>query len=192
MTATAVSAEVIEFPCEEWLAQRNKDTGELVSLRPMPGTWTLIGGEDRRRFAEKGMNVKCAMACPRCNNVNLLPENFHPPKALGDTLPSPELVCLKCKFACRVVFKDWDKRRLYCITYETKQGDSLAPHKEYLHATDQQEALQFFWAQHGGQLTLSTDMRDAVPKDGTITHVVGVAPAIGFFAASKDERKLVV
>ena len=50
--------------------------------------------------------------------------------------------------------------------YETSDGKgSIIPHKEYLHAIDETEALKFFWAQHGID----------------VKNLVGIAPAIGFF-----------
>jgi len=188
------NVETIEFPYEEWAAARNRDTGELVGLDPIPGTWTLIGGEDRRRFAEKGMNVKAMFTCPRCNQIGVIPEGFKPPVELGDTKPLPELHCRKCKFGCRIVLKNWDKRKLYCVAYETKKGDTLEAHKEYLHAEDEVEAVKFFWAQHGGQVRVATgnEQLDRIVRDGTITNVVGVAPVVGFFANPKNERMLVV
>ena len=191
-TSSLAPTQLVEFDCDEWLAQRNGDTGELISIQPVAGTWTLIGGEDRRRFCERGMNVKALFACPRCAQVGLIPEGFNPPKDRGDTLPLPEMHCRRCDFTCRAILKKWDQRKLYCVTYETKKGDSLQPHKEYLHAVDQEEALAFFWAGHGGQVSLSTDISSAIPKDGTITNLVGVAPVIGFFANPKSERKLIV
>lgn len=176
MTATQ-TVEVIEFPCEEWLATRTPQ-GELVGIKPIRATWTLLGGEDRRRFAEKGMDVKAMFACPRCEQVGFIPESFSPPKELGDTKPLPELHCRKCQFGCRIVLKQWDKRRLYCAAYETSDGQGgFRQHKEYLHAEDDTEAKRFFWAQHG---------RDVVT-------LAGIGPVVGFFAAKpKNERILIV
>ena len=175
MTVTQ-TIPVLEFPCEEWVAVRTS-TGEMVSAHPVAGTWTLIGGEDRRRFFERGLNVKALFACPRCKQIGIIPEGFNPPTELGDTKPLPELHCRMCNFGCRIILKDWDKRRLYCAAYETRDGDTLKPHKDYLHAVDELEAKKFFWAQHPG---------------GEVTNLVGIAPVIGFFAKSKDERKLIV
>lgn len=181
MTATQVEAEIIEFPCEEWPAARDKDTGILVSLYPVAGTWTLIGGEDRRRFSERGINVKAMFACPRCKQIGMIPEGFNPPKDKGDTVPLPEMHCRQCKFGCRVILKQWDKRRLYCIAYETRgigkdKGLTIQEHKEYLHAENELEAKLFFWAAHGKE----------------VTNLVGVAPVVGFFAQDKNERILIV
>lgn len=149
----------------------------MVKINPVPGTWTLIGGEDRRRFGEKGMDVKALFACPRCNQVGFISEGFNPPKDMGDTKPLPELHCRKCQFGCRIILKDWDKRRLYCACYETRDGDSLKTHKEYLHAENDNEAKQFFWAQHGNE----------------VTNLVGIAPVISFFTQNpKDDRILIV
>jgi hypothetical protein len=181
MSATQ-SVERVDFPCEEWVAARNRDTGELVALDPVPGTWTLIGGEDRRRFADRGMNVKAMFACPRCNQIGVIPEGFKPPVSFGDTVELPEMHCRHCKFGCRVVLKDWDKRRLYCAAYETRgsgkdKGATIENHKEYLHAENETEAKVFFWAAHG---------------DGKVTNLVGIAPVVGFFAKDKSERLLIV
>lgn len=176
MTVTQ-QAQMIEFPCEEWVAARTPE-GELVGIDPVPGTWTLIGGEDRRRFFEKGLDVKALFACPNCKQVGYIPEGFNPPVELGDTKPLPELHCRKCKFVCRVVLKNWDKRRLYCAAYETRDGDTLKPHKEYLHAVDEAEAKRFFWAAH---------------KVTEVSNLVGIAPVVGFFTQSeKTDRLLVV
>lgn len=174
--SAAQETPVLEFACEEWAATR-KPNGELISVHPIPGTWTLIGGEDRRRFYEKGMNVKALFACPRCKKIGIIGEGFNPPTELGDTKPLPELHCSQCQFGCRIVLKDWDKRRLYCAAYETRDGDTLMPHKEYLHAENDAEAKKYFWAQH---------------TVAEVTNLVGIAPVIGFFAKSKDERKLIV
>jgi hypothetical protein len=170
------SVEIIEFPCEEWIATRSPK-GELVGIQPIPGTWTLVSGEDRRRFSERGIDAKAFFSCPRCNQVGFIGEAFNPPKKLGDTELLPELHCRKCQFGCRIILKNWDKRHLYCACYETRDGDTLCPHKEYLHAEDEQEARKFFWAQHGRE----------------VTNLVGIAPAIGFFMPNpKDDRILVV
>ncbi|VVB55239.1 Uncharacterised protein [uncultured archaeon] len=177
MTSVAqAKSETIEFPCEEWIATRTPQ-GELIGINPVPGSWTMISGEDRRRFAERQMNVKAFFACPRCNQVGFIPEGFKPPVTLGDTRPLGELHCRKCGFYCNVILKDWDKRILYCACYETRQGDSLEPHKEYLHAENELEAKGFFWSQHGRE----------------VTNLVGIAPAIGFFMEKPgDDRILLV
>lgn len=176
MTATQ-TAPLVTFPCEEWAATRTPQ-GELVGINPVAGTWTLISGEDRRRFFQRGLNVKAMFACPRCKEIGFIPEGFNPTVELGDSKPLPELHCKKCQFGCRIVLKDWDKRKLYCAAYETRDGDTLKPHKEYLHAESQEEAVKFFWAAH---------------KVGEISNLVGIAPVVGFFAKSeKDERTLIV
>ena len=175
------TVETVTFPCEEWPATRNRDTGELVGLRPLPGTWTLISGEDRRRFAKRGMSLKALFACPRCSQIGFIPEGFKPPTALGDTVELPEMHCRRCKFGCRAILKDWDKRKLYCVAFETRgkgneKGETIESHKENHHAEYELEAKVFFWAQHGAE----------------VTHVVGIAPVVGFFAKDKAERKLIV
>jgi uncharacterized C2H2 Zn-finger protein len=168
-TSASQSVETITFPCEEWFATRTPQ-GELVSIKPIPGTWTLLGGEDRRRFAERGVNVKAFFACPRCSQVGFIPEGFNPPKEMGDTKPLPELHCRKCNFGCHIILEKWDKRRLYCACYETRCGNTFKAHKEYLHAEDEAEAKKYFWAQHGPE----------------VTNFVGIAPAIGFFLQPKE------
>jgi len=168
-----------EFPCEEWMAVRTPQ-GELVSVNPIPGTWTLIGAEDRRRFADRGLNVKAFFACPQCRQIGIIPEEFNPSPVMGDShtqLQAPELHCRKCHFICRIILKDWDKRRLYCACYETGNSDNLYTHKEYLHAENEQEAKKFFWAQHGSE----------------VINLVGIAPVVGFFLQNqKTDQVLVV
>ena len=177
MTAAATqSVELIEFPCEEWVAMRTPE-GELVSINPVAGTWTLLGGDDRRRFHAKGIDVKAMFACPRCNKVGFIPERFNPPVELGDTKELPEMHCRQCEFGCRAILKDWDKRKLYCAVFETWQNNELKNNKQYLHAINEQEAKKFFWAQYSP----------------FTVHLVAIAPVIGFFAKSeKDDRNLVV
>jgi len=171
------SVQTVEFPCDEWLATRTPQ-GEMVGIRPIPGTWTLISAEDSQRFAERGLDVKAFFACPNCAQVGFISSTFNPPKELGDTKPLSELHCQQCKFVFRVILKDWDKRKLYCICYETLQNDTIKPHKEYLHAENEAEARKFFWAQH-------TVLE--------VANIVGIAPVIGFFMPNpKDDRILVV
>ncbi|HEX6826564.1 MAG TPA: hypothetical protein VF077_09650 [Nitrospiraceae bacterium] len=176
MTAAVQSVELVTFPCEEWVAMRTPE-GELVSINPVAGTWTLLGGEDRRRFHQKGMNVKAMFACPRCNKVGFIPEGFKPPVQFGDTQELPELHCRACHFGCRVVLKDWDKRKLYCAAFEVTVNGVMKVEKQYLHAEDEAEAKKFFWAQYSPLKV----------------YLVAIAPVIGFFAKSeKDEKNLVV
>lgn len=167
-----------EFPCEEWVAIRTPQ-GELVSVNPVPGTWTLIGGQDRQRFANQGFNIKAFFACPRCRQIGIIPESFNPSPVMGDShsqLQAPELHCRKCQFVCRIILKDWDKRQLYCACYETYNNDSLCPHKEYLHAKDEQEAKKFFWAQHGSE----------------VINLVGIALVIGFFLQDQKSDQILM
>jgi hypothetical protein len=176
MTAAVQTVQLVEFPCEEWAAMRTPE-GELVSIHPVAGTWTLLGGEDRRRFSAKGTNIKAMFACPRCSKVGFIPEGFNPPVAFGDTQELPELHCRECQFGCRVVLKEWDKRKLYCAAYETWDNNELKTHKHYLHAVNEQEAKKFFWAQYS-------------PLN---VHLVAIGPVIGFFAKSeKDTKTLIV
>lgn len=178
MSAATQSVQLVEFPCEEWAAMRTPE-GELVSINPVAGTWTLLGGEDRRRFYEKGMDVKAMFACPRCAKVGFIPEGFKPPVAFGDTQELPEMHCRQCQFGCRAVLKEWDKRKLYCAVFETwpEGSKELTSHKQYLHAIDENEAKKFFWAQY----------------NPLKVNLVAIAPVIGFFAQSeKDDRNLVV
>jgi hypothetical protein len=170
-----ITNNTVEFPYEEWFAARTPQ-GVLVKIQPVKGSWTLLSGEDRRRMAEKSVNVKGMIACPRCGRAAFIPENFDPPKELGDGKPTHQFMCRQCKFVCNLVLKQWDRRKLYCACYETKRGDSLATHKEYLHAVDDEEAKKFFWLTHGPE----------------VTNLVGIAPVVGFFAEDKTEKKLLV
>jgi hypothetical protein len=167
--------ETITFPCEEWLVLR-KPEGEIASIRPIKGTWTLLSGEDRRRMAEQGLFVKGLIACPRCNQTTFLPATFDPPIDVRDGKPPCEYQCRKCKLVCRIILLKWDYRKLYCACYETREGDSIKTHKEYLHAANEPEARKFFWAQHGSE----------------VTNLVGIALAVGFFATDKKAQKLIV
>jgi len=187
MVATQ-SVEVIEFPCEEWFATRTPQ-GEMIGVNPLPGTWTLISGEDRRKFAERGLDVKAFFACPRCKQIGFIPEGFgrcgtaegvNPQPKLGD-IKLPELHCRKCGFGCRIILKNWDKRRLYCACYETIEGGNIQAHKDYLHAEDEVEATTFFWAQHGPGVT------------PVVRNFIGIAPVIGFFLENpKNDNLLIV
>lgn len=172
------TVETIEFPCEDWFVQRTPQ-GELVSIRPVPGTWTLLSVEDRQRFAEQGRPTKALFACPRCQQIGFVGEDFKPPTVLGDTKPLPELHCIQCHFVCRIIFKGWDQRRLYCAIYETRlPNGSIQSHKDYLHAEDEFEARKYFWAQH--------------PNNDVYTFI-GIAPVVGFFLENpKDDKILLV
>jgi hypothetical protein len=168
-----MSTATITLPYEEWAALTSP-TGELVSLRPVKGTWTLISAREQERLAKQGIGIKAAMACPRCGHPALLPSTFDPPKELGDGKPITAFVCNKCMLESSVIFKDWDRRKLYCVCYETRKGSTIQTHKEYLHAETEVEARKNFWASHGDE----------------VTHVVGIAPAIGFFVKDNHGEKL--
>jgi hypothetical protein len=168
--------ETITFPHEEWVAIRNNDSKQLVSVQPVPGTWTLLAAEDRMQLAKKGLYVKGLIACPRCKQSSFLLESFDPPKELGDGKPPCEYKCAQCGLVCRIILKDWDRRKLYCACYETIKGEDIKPHKQYLHAVTDDEARHYFWAQHRAETT----------------HLVAIAPVIGFFAEDKDAKRLVV
>lgn len=176
-TASAGSVRIVTFPNEEWVAVREEHTGKLVSVVPVPGTWTLVGAQDQYQLALEGKDIKAFFACPRCNQIGIIGSEFKPELELGDTKPSPEMFCRKCKFGFRAVLKEWDKRKMYCACYETKTRDSFDTHKEYLHAADEAEAHKFFWAQH---------------KPHEISCLVGIAPVVGFFAKDDNARILVV
>jgi hypothetical protein len=165
----------VEFPYKEWHAIRTPG-GTIASIKPIKGTWTLLNGPDIRMMARKNMNVKGLISCPYCSHTSFIPADFNPPKELGDGKPVHEYVCESCKFVCNLVLKEWDKRKLYCICYETRKGDSIEPHKEYMHAETELEARRYFWAFHGSE----------------VTFVVGIAPVVGYFPTDKNERKLIV
>jgi hypothetical protein len=171
------SIQTVEFPCEEWFVTRTPQ-GELVSIRPVPGTWTLLSFEDQKHFAEHGQDVKAMFACPNCKQTGFISSQFNPPKEMGDTKPLPELHCRKCNFGCRIILKNWDKRRMYCACYETLDANqNVLTHKHYLHAEDEIEARKFFWAQ---QAPLA------------VIHLVGIAPVIGFFTAKANSDKILL
>ena len=178
MNSQAVTqlVETIEFPCEEWFVQRTPQ-GEMVTIKPIPGSWTLLSPEDQYRFIQQGLDAKALFACPRCNQIGIISSEFNPTKELGDTKPLPELHCSKCHFGCRIILKNWDKRRLYCACFETLDvNQQVCPNKEYLHAEDEVEARKFFWAQHGIE----------------VIHLVGIAPVIGYFAPNPKNDKILV
>ena len=169
--------ETIEFPCEEWFVTRTPQ-GEMVSIRPIGGTWTLLSFEDQKHFASHGQDVKAMFACPRCEQIGMISSDFNPPKELGHTKPLPELHCRKCQFSCRIILRNWDKRKLYCACYETLDADqNVLTHKDYLHAEDDLEARKFFWAQHPGL---------------EVIHLVGIAPVVGFFTATPKSDKILL
>lgn len=166
--------DTITFPHEEWIVVRNRE-GKLISVKPIPGSWTLLAVEDRMQLAQKRLYVKGLIACPKCQQASFLPETFDPPKELGDGKPPCEYRCA-CGLVCRIILKDWDQRKLYCACYETIQGKDIEPHKQYFHAITEGEAHHYFWAQHRPD----------------ITHLVAIAPVVGFFAEDKDAKHLIV
>ncbi len=174
MSIIVETVETITFPHEEWFVIRN--AGKLVSIKPVPGTWTLLSVEDRIEMAKKRFYVKGLIACPRCKVASFLPETFDPPKELGDGKPPCEYKCSSCDLVCRIILKDWDRRKLYCACYEDIQGKDITAEKRYLHAVTEDEARCYFWAQH----------------NPATTHLVAIAPVIGFFAEDKDAKKLIV
>ncbi len=171
--------KTIEFPLKEWAILRD-DRGEIAQIQPVPGTWTLFDGSDRERMAAKQLYVKGLVACPRCGQATMLPESFDPPRELGDAKPPCEYKCGRCALVCCIVLREWDRRKLYCACYETRLGDSILPHKQYMHAVDENEAHHFFWAQHMG---------------GDVTNLVAIAPVVGFLpedGTGKDDKHLIV
>jgi len=165
--------ETITFPHEEWVVIR--DHGKLTDVRPIPGTWTLLSPEDRERLAKQRLYVKGLISCPHCKTASFLPEDFDPPKELGDAKPPCEYRCT-CGLVCKIILKDWDRRKLYCACYENTVNGEISTHKQYLHAITEAEATYNFWAQHN-------------PK---ITHLAAIAPVVGFFAEDKDAKRLMV
>lgn len=168
------TVNTITFPHEEWVAIR--DHGKLVSVKPVPGTWTLLAVEDRIELARKRLYVKGLIACPRCKESSFLPESFNPPQELGDGKPPCEYRCTSCSLICRIILKDWDRRKLYCACYEIIRGKDIEPQKQYFHAVTEDEARHYFWAQHAP----------------AVTHLAAIAPVIGFFAEDKDAKQLIV
>ena len=166
----------VTFPKEEWLVQRTKD-GALVSIKPIPGTWTLLSPQDQWWYVQQGLDYKAAFSCPRCSQIGFISSKFDPPKEYGHTKVLPELHCRQCNFGCKVVFKNWDQRRLYCACFETLDSNQdVMPNKEYLHAEDHAEAHKYFWAQHGRE----------------VINLVGIAPVIGYFPVNPKSDKILV
>jgi hypothetical protein len=170
-----ITETVITFPHEEWVAIRNNE-GRLLSVRPIPGSWTLLAAEDRKQLAKKRLFVKGLIACPKCRQTSFLSETFDPPTELGDGKPPCAYRCNNCDLVCQIILKDWDRRKLYCACYENIRGKDIEPRKQYLHAVTEDEARHYFWAQH----------------NPTVTHLVAIAPVIGFFAEDKDGKNLIV
>jgi hypothetical protein len=168
MMGAEVVVPTIEFPCEPWL-MRNE-----TEIQPVPGTWTLAPLTLRQKMGVKGI-----ISCPSCGNASLLLKDS------GEKADRPVDQLFKdwhcrCGHVCNAILLDWDKRKLYCVVYETFEGshDSprVIPHKEYLHAESDVEAKALFWAGHPNECI----------------NLVDAAPVIGFFVLDNEGRKLTV
>jgi len=164
ITETAV--ETIEFPCEPWVIRG-------FEILPQPGTWTLAPR------AIHHLNFKGILACPRCNEACGLQPDMG---VKAEDVPINQVLdnwhCNKCQFRCRVILKDWDKRKLYCAAYETLVNGELTANKEYMHAESVQDATTQFW---NGRI-----------EADNVVRLVGVALVIGYFVQDNEGRKLSV
>lgn len=158
--------DTVEFPCEPW------PMGERGSILPISGTWTLLPFALQVQHKVKGI-----VSCPRCAVAGFLRHNLPVQLDRGDAAAELRYQCTGCQFVCKAVFKDWDRRKLYCCAYESATPSGIKANKEYLHAESEEEARNFFWA---GK------------KAGEVSNLVGVAPVVGYIPVDKDERKLVV
>ncbi len=88
--------------------------------------------------------------------------------------------CVKCKHFAHLRLQDWDKRKLFCIAYETfidKDRERIAVlNKEYTHAETREQAMYFFEQSH-----LDIEYR-----------LIDVGRVIGYFGTEKDEKHLTV
>jgi len=161
MISASQSARVIEFPCIPW----KLDDG---GIHPEKGSWTLTPQSLRELRPE----IEALLCCPNCSAVMpfaKLPTDDIDRKHQTGVLTRRDLQC-KCGLLFTAKLLDWDKRRLYCVAYETFRGLEIVPHKEYLHAETDVQARYFFEQGH---------VRERY-------NIVGIAPVVGYFADEKD------
>lgn len=164
MSAT-VQVEEIRFACQPWLLKN----GDPNQMRPVQGTWTLAPWELRKR------GIHGILSCPRCAAASILSPNMGTLEHGVCVIPGFQ--CAKCGFICNVRCLDWDKRKLFCICYETDHVAGGKPvvvaHKHYTHAENRAEALFFF--EQSTALTIKC-------------RVVDCAPVIGYFFNEKTDK----
>jgi len=167
MSDTRIVVSARAFKCEPWLLEN----GNPDRMRPVPGTWTLAPANLRER------GVHGVLCCPNCNQCALIRADMG--KLENGTCTLKGFSCAKCGFLCDARLQDWDKRKLFCVAYETSEirdGKLIVhPHKEHLHAVSEAEARFFFEQSH-------LNIR---------YNIVGVAVVLGFFQRSeKDDTVL--
>lgn len=161
----------VEFACVAW---------EVIgpSIKPIPGTWTLPPHVLRETFQHLTKEVVGLFSCPHCNTPVMLTRDQVEVDAVKRVASLELFRCAKCPFACKAVFQEWDKRKLYCVAFETPTADGgIEANKQYFHAIDLADANHQFRESHRG-----------VP----IIRIVGVAPVIGFFINDSKGDKLSV
>jgi len=154
----------IEFRCHPWVMR------DELFIQPVPGTWTLAPLLLRQRVGAKGI-----ISCPACGLAAVVL------KDTGEKAGRPIDQLFKnwhcqCGHVCHAVLLEWDKRKLYCVAYETFEGTKVIPHKEYLHAESDVDAKAQFWGGHS--------------KENI--HMIDTAPVIGFYVLDKDGKRLAV
>ena len=163
---TETVLDTVEFPCEPWVVRG-------YEILPMIGTWTLAPTTVHH------LNIRGILSCPRCTEVCGITPDMG---AKGEDIPIDLVLkqwhCNKCHFQCRVILKDWDKRKLYCAAFETVVDGVLTANKEYMHAESVEDATGQFW---NGRIAADN-----------VVKLVGVALVIGYFVQDDQGRKLSV
>lgn len=177
-TTVTQSVPVVDMPRAEWSRYHDPE-GALYAINPVKGTWCLLSAEEQGKLASAGKYVRALLSCPHCAHTGIVPGSFDVPMDNGHGKPNADFQCQACGLVCRLVLRRWDTRKLFCAAYETRAGETIAAHKEYLHAVDLEEAQKFFWSQHTPILE--------------VTKLVGIAPVVGFHVPDgKNDRKLIV
>lgn len=149
-----------------------------ASIEPRPGTWSLPPLAVRETFQHAAKEVVGLFACPHCNTACLFTRDQIEVDGVNHTAVLKLFRCANCPLVCKAVFEEWDRRKLYCVAYETRSPNGvIVANKEYNHAVDQQDAQHQFIEGHRGD---------------PIVRVVGVALAIGFFVNDTKGDKLSV
>ena len=157
----------LTIPCKPWLT----DADNSDRMQPIPSTWTLAPVSMRNR----GIH---GIYCCHCGNCCLIPYT------MGESDNGARIIkrfqCVKCKHFAHLRLQDWDKRKLFCIAYETfidKDRERIAVlNKEYTHAETREQAMYFFEQSH-----LDIEYR-----------LIDVGRVIGYFGTEKDEKHLTV
>lgn len=158
------TTRVIEFPCVPWLIDE-------AGIQPLQGTWTIVPIS----LHAVRPDIQALIACPHCSSVM-------PFKAVDTddidrehqtgVLTRYDMRC-KCGLLFTAKLQEWDKRRLYCVIYETEGLRGTKIHKEYMHAESRESAIWNF-------------------AQGHLDHVyklVDAAPVFGYFGDMKDKDR---